>query len=130
MWNFEYSSSDDGVYRPMTDGERKELKEGVKHDKGKTEWAYLLKELPEECEEIIQVMMFGAEKYDKNNWHKVLLADEDNERYLNASARHIVAYHKAIRDGKEPLDKESGLPSLAHAGACILFQMSKERLDK
>jgi len=101
---------------------------GIKHDQGKVQWSYLLKELPEECEQIVRVMMFGAEKYDKNNWHKVLLEDVDNERYLDAAVRHIVEYHKAIRDGKETVDKESGMKSLAHAACCVLFQMAKERL--
>lgn len=108
----------------------KPTKHGVKHDNDKIDWSYLLKDLAEEVEEVIRVMMFGAKKYGRDNWHMVLLEDEYNNRYPNASIRHIVAYNKAIRDGEEINDHESGYKSLAHAVASLLFQMSKERLKK
>ena len=63
--------------------------------------------------QIVQVLEFGAAKYEPNNWKHVQNA---RQRYFDAAMRHLLAWW----DG-ERLDAESGLPHLAHAGCCILF---------
>ena len=64
-------------------------------------------------EKTVDVMTFGAKKYDPNNWQKV---DNGIERYFAAMMRHIIAW----RNG-EINDPESGLPHLAHANCCMNF---------
>lgn len=63
--------------------------------------------------EIVQVLTFGAKKYDADNWQHV---ENPTERYFAAMMRHIDAW----RDGQY-WDAESGLPHLAHAGCCMVF---------
>lgn len=62
-----------------------------------------------------EVLTFGAQKYAPDNWRKVENADT---RYLNAAFRHLHAHSKG-----EVLDKESGLPHLAHAIASLSFTL-------
>jgi hypothetical protein len=64
-------------------------------------------------DEVVKVLMFGAKKYDEDNWKYV---DNAKRRYLSACYRHV----NALVDG-EWLDKESGLPHAAHAVCCLLF---------
>lgn len=75
-------------------------------------------------ENIAQVMMFGAKKYDRNNWRKGL----SQNRLCAAALRHLYAHI----DG-ETFDNESGLLHLAHAGCCIMFAinmlLTKPELD-
>lgn len=61
----------------------------------------------------------GAEKYQHlppDNWQRV---PEGRKRYFGALLRHVFA----ALAGQER-DAESGLPHLAHAGACIVFLLS------
>ncbi len=83
---------------------------GEKHDADKLDWT-LLPVRP--VQSILQVLAFGAEKYQRDNWQHVT---QPRRRYLSAAFRHLAA----VQDG-EWLDSESGLPHLAHAGCCILF---------
>lgn len=75
-------------------------------------------------EQISKVMMFGAKKYDRDNWRKGL----SQNRICAAALRHIYAHV----DG-ETYDNESGLLHLAHAGCCIMFAinmlLTKRELD-
>lgn len=84
--------------------------QGVKLDSGKPRYSLMP---PIALELIVKVLTFGAEKYSPNNWKYV---DNAEERYLDATMRHIEAYRRG-----EFLDAESGLPHLAHAGCCISF---------
>lgn len=85
---------------------------GRKFDGGKPDWTLVPMGA---VEEIVKVLMFGAQKYERDNWQHV----EDGERrYLAAAVRHL----GAVIDG-EDLDPESGLPHLAHAGCCVLFAL-------
>lgn len=84
--------------------------EGKKFDSGKVDWTLM----PfDSLEDVVYVLMFGAQKYARDNWQKV---PNPKQRYIAAAMRHIVAYQKG-----EKKDSESGLPHLAHAACCILF---------
>jgi hypothetical protein len=98
---------------------------GRKYDTGKVSGWQLVPAL----EMIVRVLHYGAEKYTvrdesgavvsdgAHNWNKV---PEGRRRYLDALMRHAWAYVRG-----EENDPESGLPHLAHAGACILFLLSQ-----
>lgn len=59
------------------------------------------------------VLTVGAKKYLPQNWKEVPNAEE---RYKDALFRHLSAWATGERE-----DKETRLPHLAHAGACLLF---------
>jgi hypothetical protein len=84
--------------------------EGTKHDVAKSEWALL----PwEPLEEVVKVLMRGAEKYAPNNWKHV---PNGKYRYMNALMRHLISYQRG-----ETNDPEFGLSHLAHAMCNCLF---------
>lgn len=85
-------------------------KAGIKYDKEKLRWD-LLPLGPIRI--VIRVLMHGSRKYADDNWKKVSNA---RDRYYNAAMRHLTAH----RDG-EFVDKESGLPHLAHCICCLIF---------
>jgi hypothetical protein len=67
---------------------------------------------------VADVLTFGAEKYDPENWRRV---PDAPRRYLAAIMRHVEAYRAGER-----LDPESGLHHLAHAVTCALFVITLE----
>jgi hypothetical protein len=90
---------------------------GRKFDGGKNRWELL----PwEEVEEIVEILTFGAEKYEDNNWQHV----KPRSRYVGALFRHLIAW---VRGEKK--DPESGKSHLAHAGCCLLFLMWSDNND-
>lgn len=94
---------------------------GQKFDEGK-----LLMNLipPSLVFNVSQVLTFGAQKYAPNNWR---LVPNALDRYQNATLRHLYAYLSG-----EELDKESGLPHLAHCATNIAFliELENELLTK
>jgi hypothetical protein len=87
---------------------------GKKFDNGKPRWSLL----PwREVQQIVDVLTFGAEKYDVDNWKHV---DNYVDRYSSALMRHLTAWFQGERR-----DRESGFSHLAHAGCCLLFLMWK-----
>ena len=87
-----------------------------KYDGGKNRWDLL----PVECvEEIVSVLTHGSKKYADNGWQS--LPNLQN-RYYAAALRHIVAWRKGTK-----MDHESKLHHLAHACACLIFCMWKDR---
>lgn len=92
---------------------------GVKNDEGKNRLDLIE---PEFIEGVGEVLTFGAEKYEPNNWQKV---ENPEDRYYAAALRHLMAYRK----GSKP-DPESGLSHLKHAATNIMFLMHFEREDK
>lgn len=83
---------------------------GEKHDSGKRRFSLL----PLECiQDVIDVLEFGARKYQVDNWQKV---PDAKTRYFDAALRHIFAWKQG-----EKLDQESGIHHLAHAMCCLLF---------
>lgn len=88
---------------------------GRKDDTGKQRWD-LLPFGPIAL--VVEVMTFGASKYDANNWQKILSPDG---RYFAALMRHLVAW----RLDAASRDPESGLPHLVHALCCLVFITSR-----
>ena len=85
---------------------------GRKYDADKTDWSLL----PwRSVEQIVRILMFGAQKYDRDNWR---LVPNGKTRYFSALMRHLTAHANG-----EKTDAESGLTHLAHAGCCLLFLM-------
>lgn len=105
------------IYRVKPKEEVVELNKGRKDDIGKQRWVLL----PQEVEEIVEVLTFGADKYEDNSWQKV---ENGVDRYYSAALRHIMAWKKGERD-----DKESGIRHLAHAATNLLFllHLTKEK---
>ena len=81
----------------------------TKHDEGKLRYELIP---PSALKGIAEVLTHGAEKYTPNNWRNVT----DLTRYEGAMMRHFEAY----RSG-ELLDKDSGLPHLAHCMTNLVF---------
>jgi len=94
-------------------------KKGVKHDSGKPRFSLLPLD---EVWDVVDVLEHGSKKYKPDNWKYVALEDESNMRYYDACLRHLTAWQKG-----EILDSESGLPHLAHATCCLLFQAWKDK---
>lgn len=84
--------------------------EGIKFDQLKLRWNLVVWDF---LEAIVRVLMFGASKYADDNWKRV---PNRNERYKNASMRHLVAYIKGEKN-----DQETGESHLAHIGCCLMF---------
>jgi hypothetical protein len=72
-------------------------------------------------EEIALVLAHGARKYGRDNWRGGMKWS----RLYDALLRHV----EAFIDG-EDLDRETGLPHLAHAGCNIFFLLEYMRLGK
>lgn len=90
-----------------------DLTDGRKDDAGKPRFDLIP---PEFDLAVARVLEYGARKYAPDNWRKV---SDWKARYTAALMRHVCAW----RAGEE-LDKESGLPHLAHAACCVAFLIS------
>ena len=84
--------------------------EGRKHDKEKPRWDLLPLAT---VARVVDVLTFGARKYEDENWKKVPNA---RKRYFAALMRHLYAHQQGER-----LDPETGLPHLSHAICCAIF---------
>lgn len=90
-------------------------KGGAKYDQGKADWSLLPWEA---LEDVVGVMMFGAQKYGPDQWRDV---PDAKRRYWSAAQRHLISHLQG-----EASDDESGLPHLAHAACCVLFLLAME----
>ena len=81
----------------------------IKHDQEKPKLSMVP---PELVESVAQVMMYGADKYGRDNWRQGM----EHSRYLDAAYRHLHALIKG-----EEFDPESGLPHLAHTACNLAF---------
>ena len=63
---------------------------------------------------VVDVLEFGARKYDLDNWQQV---ENARQRYFDAMCRHIAADVGPL----SRQDPDSHLPHWAHALCCILF---------
>ncbi len=108
------------------------MSEGRKDDKGKTQWHKAPWDLFEKIvesqmkhpdfrwdllpfeplENVVEILTFGAKKYDPNNWQKV-----DSIRFFDALIRHLIADH--IRG--EDYDQESNMLHSSHADCNGMF---------
>lgn len=83
---------------------------GRKFDGGKLEYGLLP---PYALKEVVKVLTFGAQKYERDNWQKV---PDSKRRYFDALQRHVWAWKEG-----EQNDPESGIHHLAHAMCCLMF---------
>jgi len=65
---------------------------------------------------LVDCLTYGAKKYDDYNWRKD--GGIDPNRLFAATQRHLWAWKEG-----EVLDKESGLPHLAHAATNLLMML-------
>lgn len=65
-------------------------------------------------EDLGKVLTMGALKYGIENWKNI--DNESRPKVIGAILRHIIAYLKG-----DVVDKESGLPHLAHAQCNMMF---------
>jgi queuine/archaeosine tRNA-ribosyltransferase len=75
---------------------------------------------------IAVAMMYGEQKYARNN-HK--LVDNGLNRFTRAAYRHLLDHVEGLEHGKLAIDKESGLPHLAMAGANIVIAMCHTKIN-
>lgn len=66
----------------------------------------------ESIKPMVEVLMFGADKYAPNNWKKGQLTSE----ILGSLIRHLVSYQSG-----EDIDPESGKAHLGHAMCNLMF---------
>ena len=83
---------------------------GRKFDGGKIRYGLLP---PLALKATADVLTFGAEKYEPNNWKHV---PDSINRYFDAAQRHMWAYKEG-----EIIDSDSGRHHLAHAICCLMF---------
>lgn len=83
---------------------------GRKFDGGKPQYGLLP---PLALRATVDVLTFGAEKYEPDNWQRV---PDSKRRYFDALQRHLWQWKEG-----EQTDQESGLPHLAHAMCCLMF---------
>jgi hypothetical protein len=81
---------------------------GMKFDSDKPDYSLVPFEA---LDEVVKVLTYGANKYDRFNWEKV-----EDIRYQAAALRHISAYMQG-----EKYDPETGINHLAHAVCSLLF---------
>ncbi|WP_334166789.1 dATP/dGTP diphosphohydrolase domain-containing protein [Achromobacter mucicolens] len=88
---------------------------GAKHDAGKPRWSLLRFGMARAMAGIVDVLTFGAAKYDDHSWRSV---PEGIDRYWSAMERHMneVALH-----GPLARDEESGLLHIDHINTNGLF---------
>jgi hypothetical protein len=87
-----------------------DLEQGRKFDGGKLEYGLLP---PKALEATVDVLTFGAQKYERDNWKHV---NDSKRRYFDALQRQMWAWKQG-----EQLDPESGKHHLAHALCCLMF---------
>jgi len=83
--------------------------DGEKFDSNKPDWSLLPLDA---VEEVVKVLTFGANKYERNNWKLV----EPTTRYKAALLRHLTA-----QDRNEDIDPETGISHAAHVACNAIF---------
>lgn len=83
---------------------------GRKFDGGKLQYGLLP---PLALKAVVDVLTFGAEKYEPDNWKYV---PDSKRRYFDALQRHVWAWKEG-----EQNDPETGKNHLAHALCCLMF---------
>jgi hypothetical protein len=98
------------------------VKPGWKLDSSKLRWTLVPFDA---MSKVVEVLEYGARKYEYDNWKRVEGAEGPRGRYANALLRHVIAYCSG-----ETNDPESGLHHLAHAGCNCLFLLWFEAQTK
>lgn len=86
---------------------------GLKYDGGKPRWGLMTEGLPKFLQGVVDVLTFGAKKYQAHSWKEV---EDGYNRYRDAMYRHL----NAIERG-ETHDPESGLPHWDHVATNVSF---------
>ena len=84
------------------------MAEGIKFDGEKPDYSLVPFGA---LDEVVKVLTYGANKYDRFNWEHV-----EAIRYQAAALRHISSYQQG-----EKFDPETGINHLAHAICSLLF---------
>ena len=88
---------------------------GRKFDGGKPRYGLLP---PKALKTTVEILTFGAEKYEVGNWMRV--PDAQN-RYFDALQRHLWSWKEG-----EQNDPESGKNHLSHAMCCLMFLLERD----
>lgn len=91
---------------------------GRKFDGGKLQYGLVP---PNALEAMVEILTFGAEKYEPDNWKRV---PDAKRRYFDALQRHLWAWKKG-----EQCDQETGKNHLAHALCCLMFLYEHDTID-
>jgi len=83
---------------------------GIKYDSTKPDYSLVP---PNALDDVVKVLTYGAQKYDRNNWK--FLENLDNH-YFAAAQRHLWALQRG-----ETTDEETGIHHAAHAICCMMF---------
>ena len=96
---------------------------GAKDDKAKP-MAGVLLDFSRALQTVVDVGTYGAKKYKRQAW---CVVPEGSQRYLDAMMRHLLAMD-VDPDG---LDKETGLPHLAHVAwnALAVLELQARRKE-
>ena len=108
-----YRNSDDDVSSPIdvpVSVTAQVQESGRKFDGGKLEYGLLP---PLALKATVEILTFGAQKYERDNWKKV---PDSKRRYFDALQRHLWAWKEG-----EQNDSETGKNHLAHAMCCLMF---------
>lgn len=81
----------------------------MRHNTGKTEWSQI--DWPT-LEGMVRVLMYGAQKYARNNWKK----GQPYTEVADSLMRHLTAFLQG-----EDTDSESGLHHLDHVACNVHF---------
>ena len=100
----DYTYADPETYTHLDTG-------GIKQERGKLQWSLVPWDA---MEQVVKVLMYGAKKYNPDNWKKVYQSDPT--LYADAMIRHCISYHKGER-----VDAETGLSPLASVICDALF---------
>lgn len=92
----------------------------VKYDSGKPDMTLVTYAM---LEDAVKVLMFGEKKYARFNYRNPSPGFE--QRMLAAVMRHVTQHN-----GGEEIDKESGLPHLAHALATLMMVFDRRAHTK
>jgi len=96
-----------------------EIVSGRKYDGGKPKYGLLP---PNGIKEVVEILTYGAEKYDPGNW---MLVPQFDFRYTNAMQRHFSEWRMGNK-----LDDETGKHHLAHAICCLLFLLERDIMSE
>jgi hypothetical protein len=113
---YESASSEDIIktsiagYQDMVKASQTATSGGRKFDGGKPQYGLLP---PNALRATVDILTFGAEKYEPNNWKHV---PDSKRRYFDAAQRHLWDWKNG-----EQNDPESGKNHLAHALCCLMF---------
>jgi len=91
---------------------------GRKFDGGKLQYGLVP---PNALKATVEILTFGAEKYEPDNWKWV---PDSKRRYFDALQRHLWAWKSG-----EQNDQETGKNHLAHAMCCLMFLYEHDTID-